>query len=624
MSNNVTMEHLIRHFENKLQQIDRNHHGSGGGKEPRFPMLVVCLGEDAMRGCEAIASNLFQIWPQYRPELEFLGVQIDEEGTAYYHINSADGGLSLDRIPVSETGPVMSKIFSDRSHFRDKSKLCIYFVLDTTSCAIHEDFQAWIGMINVIKNDLGVGSLDTLDMLVLQLNENFTHRDIALQIRNDVSSYFNREGFCQSVFLLSNRRDDNTILEEWGICYRIIAAIIALSNNEDSLSSQKLFGRKLFTVSYAHKEKPCQDIGQVIVECLMDKLESLVQKLGSSSAELMADAELPARLGLSPEGTMTILDSYVDRVLLSQLPSQEQLEYFPRRDSEEHGLLSELPEEEFNALTMNAWNSYLEQIANRARSGDWNSSYAGLLRKNFFADELIHLEDHLEAIRSRMLHAGMLPPIQNVMEGAPAKLKRMLSQNPDTIEAFLEIIRTQGEDARVFAQERSRLLRSGAALFPIDDDTINSFYTAKMRDYFDLHESELEQELKAVRDIDGLCRLLENTIDQIISSDSVFSQPFENEFESRLRAGNRPEDAKQYIRQALTVNDVYRYLQVNFNLGEPVLSAVLLKEGTPLYGNLRNNLDPNTYYYNTGYSNMAEAINIYYIRNGDLINGGGE
>ena len=36
-----------------------------------------------------------------------------------------------------------------------------------------------------------------------------------------------------SVFLLSNRRDDNTILEEWGICYRIIAVIMALSNNED-------------------------------------------------------------------------------------------------------------------------------------------------------------------------------------------------------------------------------------------------------------------------------------------------------------------------------------------------------------------------------------------------------
>ena len=163
-----------------------------------------------------------------------------------------------------------------------------------------------------------------------------------------------------------------------------------------------------------------------------------------------------------------------------------------------------------------------------------------------------------------------------------------------------------------------------SALFPVDDSTIKSFYRVKMRDYFDLHESELEKELKSISDIEGLQRFLENTIDEIISGDPVFSQPFEDEFESRLRADNRPEDAKQYIQQSLTVNDVYKYLQVNFNLGQPVLSAVLLKEGTPLFENLHANLSPNTYYYNTGYSNMAEAIVIYNIRTDDLINGGGE
>lgn len=624
MSNNVTMQQLIQRFENRLKGPDS--HGSGGGKEPRFPMLVVCLGEDAIRGCGDIASNLFQIWPQYQPELQFLGVKVDEKGTAYYHIEGRDGDFDQTQISLDEAGVILSKIFGARSHFHDKNKLCMYFVLDTTSFTIREEFLAWIKMIQVVKNDLGVNDLDILDMLVLQINENFSRRNIALQLRNELSTSYNREKFCQSVFLLSNRRDDNTILEEWGICYRIIAVIMALSNNEDVSISEKLFGRRIFTVSYAHKEKPCWDIGQVIVENLMDKLESLVQKLGSGggTAGLMEDSTLPARLGLSQEGTMTILDSYVDRVLLSQLPTREQLEHFPRQDSEDYGLLSELTGEEFNELTMNAWDSFLEQIVKKARSSDWSGDYAKLLAKNFFADELAFLQDHLEAVQSRLLQAKAPPQDQNVMSSAPAKLKYMLSRNPETIQSFVDVIRTQGEKARIYAQERNRLLHSRSALFPVDDSTIKSFYRVKMRDYFDLHESELEKELKSISDIEGLQRFLENTIDEIISGDPVFSQPFEDEFESRLRADNRPEDAKQYIQQSLTVNDVYKYLQVNFNLGQPVLSAVLLKEGTPLFENLHANLSPNTYYYNTGYSNMAEAIVIYNIRTDDLINGGGE
>ena len=566
----------------------------------------------------------FKIWPHYKPVLKVLGLKVVEKGTAYYHIEGRDGDFDQTQISLDEAGVILSKIFGARSHFHDKNKLCMYFVLDTTSFTIREEFLAWIKMIQVVKNDLGVNDLDILDMLVLQINENFSRRNIALQLRNELSTSYNREKFCQSVFLLSNRRDDNTILEEWGICYRIIAVIMALSNNEDVSISEKLFGRRIFTVSYAHKEKPCWDIGQVIVENLMDKLESLVQKLGSGTAGLMEDSTLPARLGLSQEGTMTILDSYVDRVLLSQLPTREQLEHFPRQDSDDYGLLSELTGEEFNELTMNAWDSFLEQIVKKARSSDWSGDYAKLLAKNFFADELAFLQDHLEAVQSRLLQAKAPPQDQNVMSSAPAKLKYMLSRNPETIQSFVDVIRTQGEKARIYAQERNRLLHSRSALFPVDDSTIKSFYRVKMRDYFDLHESELEKELKSISDIEGLQRFLENTIDEIISGDPVFSQPFEDEFESRLRADNRPEDAKQYIQQSLTVNDVYKYLQVNFNLGQPVLSAVLLKEGTPLFENLHANLSPNTYYYNTGYSNMAEAIVIYNIRTDDLINGGGE
>ena len=63
-------------------------------------------------------------------------------------------------------------------------------------------------------------------------------------------------------------------------------------------------------------------------------------------------------------------------------------------------------------------------------------------------------------------------------------------------------------------------------------------------------------------------------------------------------------------------------MQTNFALGEPLVSSILLKAGTPLHNNLYNNLPPTTYYYDTGSSTTAEALVIYEVTAENLVNGG--
>lgn len=623
-SNQNTIQQLINHFQNKLQQLNRSDHNARAGKQPRFPMLVVCLGGDAMCSGRDVADSLFRIWPQYRKELHFLGIERTGEGISYFHLEAAEDGYGWTELSVTQVkDSILSQIFGLRSNFRDKNKLCLYYLLDTTGFASHEEYDAWVACIGQIKRDLGVGALEILDMLVLLLNESFSKAAIAGRIRSRVAAHYNEaeNRFCESILLLSNKRKDNTLLEEWSICCRIISSVIALSNNDDSRITANLFSPRVFTVSYAYKEKPSLEIGQVVVEALIDNLSGLIDSQGGGAPikDLLADSNLPARLGITPDGTLSILDEYVVETLVPRLPSPEQLEYFPRRDSADCGPLCELTASEFNALTMNAWDCYLSRLSKDMRLNGWGGRYTQLLNENFYTDELISLSDALETVRRILSGAGGRVHDLRVLDSAAAELKHKLASDPAVIDELAEAVKVQGDRARAFVQKRTELFLTRKDLFPVTDGTIRKFYQGRLQNYFVRSEDRLRERLRGIRDIDSLFRFLEEIIDEIIVSDEIFQAPFEREFEIRLHATNQPYDAQQYIRQQLTVDDVYTYLQVNFSLDEKLLSAILLNVATPLYGNLCKNLNSTIYYYNTGYSNIAESIEVYEVGVNNLL-----
>lgn len=85
MSIALNMHSLIRHFEERLRQIDRQNLGDVTGKEPHFPQLVVYLGKDASNAHTAVSTNLLQIWPQYQDELKFLCIQ-KTDGITYFEM----------------------------------------------------------------------------------------------------------------------------------------------------------------------------------------------------------------------------------------------------------------------------------------------------------------------------------------------------------------------------------------------------------------------------------------------------------------------------------------------------------------------------------------------------------
>lgn len=629
MTTTLNMHNLIHHFEERLRQIDRLNLGDETGKEPQFPQLVIYLGKDASNAHTAVSSNLLQTWPQYQDELKFLCVQ-KTDNLAYFEMPIGSEQCN----PLSEDGvrEIASAMFGTRMHFADRSKLLVYFILDTTSMQNLDDFISWLPAINSVKQLLCSDSTDLLDMLCLLLNENLVRQKTAAKIRDYLSGFYTNKEIrktVSNVLLLSNRRSDNAILEDWEIGYKIVSAIIALSNNDETQVTKNIFCNSVLTASYAREEKPIAQIGQVVVSNL---LTSLAENIPHTDPKLMDDPKLSDKLGLTKTGTFTMLDNYAEMNLYSLLPSEEQLELFPRRDANAQTEMSMMSANAFNEYTMGAWNQYLAEIArtaqekvamNSAVRQSWSDEYRKILVNTFNKEEILYLVDHIDDV-AEILGKTRLPSYDaKVLTAAKDQLKYMLSSDEKLIQIFVNALRQQGQVASDFTQAWNTLLKSRRQIFGVRDANMATFYERKIRNFIDRRGSEICTEFTTIHNIEDLVKFLQDVIEDVIDSDEIFSAAFEDELESRLNEDALPTDAKQYIRKKLTGNGVYTYLQTNFALGEPVVSSILIKIGTPLYKNLYSNLAPTTYYYNTGSSSAAEALVIYEVSKENLVNGEG-
>lgn len=628
MSTTLSIQNLIQHFQDKIRQIDRNNMGDVVGKEPQFPQLVVYLGSDAAKAHQAVSSNLFQTWPQYQFELKFLGVEKSGAGLTYTeHTAEGDQPVSISEEGVQE---MVSALFGTKMHFRDRSRLLVYYILDTTSFTGRADFLSWMPVINALKKLLCADATDLMDMLVLLLNENHSRQKIAAQVRDSLGGFYSKNEVREAVsnvLLLSNRRSDKAILEDWNICYQILSAVIALSNNSDTQVTTSIFCNSVLTASYAREEKPIAQIGQVVVQNLLNQLADTIPQ---TDPKLLEEPDLPEKLGMTKQGTFSLLDAYAENSLYGLLPTEDQLEFFPRRDCSFQMYMSSMSARNFDDYTMGAWNQCLSEIAktaqkkvamNSAIRQSWSNEYRKLLISAFSKEEILYLVGHINDVTELMTRTREPSQESVVLEAAKDQLKYMLSSDETLVRVFVDALLEQGRYAEEFTQAWNNLLKSRRWIHDVRDSNISSFYERKVRNYCDRHGSEMCTTFTGMHDTVQLERFLQLALERIIDSDEIFSAAFEDELENRLNEDAQSADARQYIRKKLTGNDVYTYLQTNFALGEPVVSAILIKIGTRLYDNLHNNLSPTTYYYNTGCGNAAEALVIYEVSAVNLVNG---
>ena len=435
----------------------------------------------------------------------------------------------------------------------------------------------------------------------------------------------------EQIVLLSNRDSGGGTTDDWTSCYEIIANVIALTNNRERISST-LFQQGIYTVSYMCEKKPIKEIGWVVVTQIIEKLAAM-KDIGVANRPFQ-DKTVYSRL-LTDHHTFQILDDYVQKELVPRLPQKESLRLFPRRNTDRFEDPELYSAETFNEMTMGAWQCYLDLLIRDVEKKmeekqdqpselleQWKNGYKVYLKNVFSVDELAGLAEHLEQI-SRMFECHFeAGKGDSIIEVAEQELKQRISMNPKVRSAFFDIVGKCSREAKESLAVWGKLFRSKNDVYPVNDETIIKYYGPGIIHYFDRHEKKIAEKLKNVTDAEQLEKFVKNMIDEIINSDiEVFLAAFDQERADRLRAKAQMfRNTNRDIQQKLTdTTKMLKYLNIDFGYGTPVASAVMLEFDTALETYMRENLDGDFYYYNTGSSDSAEVIEIYEVAPYNLI-----
>lgn len=621
---------LVSFFDEELRKIDRQHINGETGMEPQFPMVIVFMGEKAMEGFSEIHGRLMRIWPQFREELCFLGIKTVAATSEYYRLTVRDNHEERKKIEIDELGEEISKMFSLEYHYPSRDQLLLYYILNTTGFSKAEEFTRWTEEIKTLKLNCGVDSSAALEMMILLLNDSMgKHHKVASETKNLLADYYKESGKDEAipVVLLSNKRSDHIVLADWRLPYRIASVIIALTNNTSTQITGKMFRAGIYTASYEFVEKPTLQIAQVSVVEILDWLsKNKTVKVSSSQPGEAWKSKLKERW----EDILKLPE--MEDFIYRQIPTEEILELFPRKAPEVYRDLAFRTESEFNELTMNAWSAYLDKIAETTLEEFQADSqtrlrlereYGERVFDTFTVDELIWAKENTEEVET-VLGESIIEPYTNgvVLQTARARLKYLLYSNPLVQTVFLEQVERSGREGEEFRDVLRSLFESKLEIHVVKDDNIKQFYEKKMTSYFDSEGTHMQASFARLSDAEGLRKYFEDMILKIIGSDPVYTSTFEEELAKRLNnEKTEKKDTNRYIRNMLTGTSVPIYFQALFNLGQPILTAMLLKKNTPLYQNLFDTLPSSTFYYDTGCGNEAEAINIYEVDSTNLING---
>lgn len=617
----LSAKDLITYFSGRMCNASYLENGITTGKEPCYPMIVFMLGSEAIKGYEQLSQNLFQIWPQYQDGILFLG--LEKEGDDFIYIRRDNTSVVRETLPEENVSRLVEGLFSGETPFASTERLLVYYLIDTAAFFEEQEYDEICSLRYKAETAIGVVKTRILDMQIILLKENQGGNLIGNYVRNKLSEYdfSDREHSVKGILVLSNISEDNKMLPSWNVAYRIASSVIVLSNNSDSRVTADLFSGMIFTAGYARVEKPTADIANVIVKNFVERFTN--KSTGQKADYVLQDKSFNEKIGLDENGMLRILSDYIAEISGNMIPTPDQFNYFPRR-SDDHIDLSVLTVKEFNEETMGAWGCYFGNLLGKMAPSketieSWKEEYKRLLRSGFTLEERIALAEQISEVEKRIKNVKEVSEQTGITKAAEDSMRYSIVNNDRFMAVFLESIREEGESATQFIASWKQFLQSRLQIFSVRDENLEIFYKKILQNYLDSHEEKVFEDFEEVQNLSQLKEFFEDKLKEIYLGNEVLSDSFEVELGERLKDQDEEIDVQHYISDKLTGDDFHRYLSVQFSLGEPVLSAILLKqEGSALYASLKE-ANENTYFYDTGDGNLAESTVIYRVTSDNLI-----
>jgi hypothetical protein len=621
----ITSQELIQYFSEEIQKRERNHRSGRVGNTPYAPVFIVYLGEAALKNHEKIQEALIQLWPQFENEIKFCGIA--DSGR---YVLPSDEGIRTE-VGNEDIEQMVSLQFGLETHFECHQYLNIYYILETTDFQTGEELYDWDTKIQEFRRMFSTIALQEFLFILLNEDLKVPHKAVAAKVRGILSGYQgNREDrtllpSINSVYLLSNLRSDNRILETWDMCCRVVADVIVVSNSQQTHTGFAMESG-VVTVGYAREDKPLRDIGQIVVHETIERLYSMTER-----ERLTINDEVIQRLGITGRGTLRIFDEYADEI---ELPDPS---IFPRCTNEDVDV-EMMTWKEFDRLTMGSWTAYLASVTQEADSlakdGYQVKEFTSKIRENiqshFSLGECIDLSENTSEIRTKISPRNASGE-EDVLTAARTSLKYFLSSSNTLKDVFIHVIEELGKEAEQVREVWEKLLISKSKDFAVHESSLITYYQSICDAYFTAHANGLRQSVNSVRTVEEQRKLLKDTLKGIIESNQIFGVAFDEELESRMQAVGKAVDAKNFIKSRLSGDSVHVYLQVPFALGTPRQCYVLMDTTTALRAELAKTLidvesgymstgiDEKYVYFNTGNNSAAETLQFYTVESIQLM-----
>lgn len=619
----MTATDLIRYFETEIRRIDDQRIRNGVGNEPQYPMALVFLG-NATACYTTLVRRLEQLWPQYSGELLFLHVQ-KGQGSACRVCQILPDGQDG---PMEPGGGIdqIEDLFGADKHFPNRNQLMLYYVIDTSNMISAEEFRDLLALKTCFQRELGIGNLMVNETLFLLLENAFGKKakvsdQILTALAADIPDLKNT-----STVLIGHVKQDRTF-NEWSECYDALASVVAVTNSDFDRILVSMYQQGCYTVAYHREEKPTRDIGWVMVTRL---LEYISNNLIGQHWRNLSDKEIASDFSYR-----SLVAKYVNQVLMSKIPTNEELLLFPRKDitsyyDEEIPCLSQ---KDFDDYTMGAWLAYLKGLTRNvekeiARGGNlaavWSDAYTQQLNEKVPIRTLAALMEHPETLYA-IIEAVDKPANTNQGLAAAAGdwMLYSLLTSPTIRQLFRNILQKQQRRAEQFSETWRGIQDSVNQVHVPSDSRLISFYSLKFQHYLDGYGEQILNGFESLTDPDSLDAFLEKELDRIISKITELTDPFEEELQQRLQHEHGvaiSNDVKMYIARKLASDNTSEFLTHLYDLGSPVVSAVLLKRGTELHQRISEALS-DVYFYNTNDSSKAEAVYMYIVGKDNLDRG---
>ena len=613
----------------RSEEIRFHHMEEFVAEKARNPILVVYAGRKAAENMhDAVHRQIARIWTPYRNIIPFCIIKESGEGDAAF--SGLDGSEWTQEI----LNGTLNNLFSDAQHYMGYRHLNVYYILDTTPLATAEDVKKQMDLIIASKERIPSGEQRTAVLLLL--DESMGREQFALSVKNLLASEcFSDEGYPEFVrsidklFIVGNRSSSGEVMsghQDWG---RIVGDLIALTSREDGQNIGILQSSGIKTVGFAVEKKPTASIATTVATKVFNEIGRELQRLPERAIDINAVRE---RLGaISGQGFEPIRQMVTMSVDL--LPNEEHLQHFPRRDSNDHGILADMPVREFNELTLGAWNAFLDGIVaevSRMMTGDsvqadqWKGWYRDYLNSRFSVYELIGVAQKRETLVNMFANSMIVADTEPVIRSLERSLAQRLLQNRNILDLLVDGIVEFGKNGSEGIRRWQETMTSmrDVVVGDVSGTNVEEYYGQLTREYFISKKEEIRRELDQADEEYEIEAMVCNACEGIISSNSIFGAAFEEEMSRRIGNQADLERVQDDVRRKLTGDNVKIWFSTTgAAIGNPGTedSIVLVRPGSELNRYLKMHLEPGVHFFASQNGDSAETIQILNVEKRHLL-----